>query len=207
MTDARFPAHWLIDQRFDDLTPDELHLFTSALLWSVSNRTEGVVPDRRLDRLPWRPDPRCARQLGDLGLWQRQVDGWLIVDFAKTQTSAKQHEAAEKARRIDRERKAAKRAADAVAAAKKDKDAAGAGDEAVVHPDVRPDIQQTPKARSKASASREEEVQEPPSGFVSDNLKSKPDWPTVPAIPGQRPEPEPDFPIFGRMAKEADASP
>jgi hypothetical protein len=206
VTDARFPAYWLIDQRFDDLTPDELHLFTSALLWSVSNRTEGAVPERRLDRLPWRPDPRCAPRLEALNLWRPSGDDWIILDFTKTQTTAKQLEAAEKARVIDRERKAVKRATDAASAARKE---AESGGEAGVRSDVRSDVQRTTKARESASASREEEVLGTPSGFVSGNRKDKPDWPSVAAIPGQRPESEgesPSYPILDRLAKEKAAS-
>lgn len=201
MTDARFPAYWLLDQRFDDLAPDELHLFTSALLWSVSNRTDGAVPDRRLDRLPWRPDVRCAPRLEALKLWRPSGDDWMILDFAKTQTNAKQLEAAEKARAIDRERKAVKRATDAKVAARKE---AADSEEPVVRSDVRVDVQRTTKERASASASREEEVPETSPGFVSDNVKSKPDWPTPAAIPSQPKDLEPQsFAIFDRMAGES----
>jgi hypothetical protein len=204
VTDARLPSHWLIDQRFDDLTPDEFHLYAAALMWSVSNRTEGVVPGQRLDRLPWRPDARCSARLEAVGLWRRTGDDWLILDFGKTQTSAKQLDQAERARKIDRERKSAKRVADAAAAARKD---AESDDEGVSGRNSTRTSDRNLKERESARASREEEDLPPPSGFVSDDVKDGPDWPSV-TVPGQRdPEPPQSFAIFGRIAADADTGP
>ncbi len=180
MTDARFPCHWLLDQRFDELDPGALHLYAAALLWSVSNRTEGVVPDRRLDRLPWRPDRRFAPDLKAGGLWHRRGDNWIILDFEKTQTSAAQLDSAERAKKADRERKARDRAAKA-ASGGKEPDASGRKSTRT--------SDRIPKARSKASASAssEEEVPRDAGSFADRDVKTEPDWPDTAQVPGQAP--------------------
>lgn len=103
MTDARLPERWLNDYRFDDLTDAAYRLYFTALLSAVSNRTDGLLEDRRLKRLP-NVDPGCAGELEKAGLWERQGDRWLILDFANTQTSSAQLEGLDKRRRQDRDR-------------------------------------------------------------------------------------------------------
>lgn len=103
MTDARLPAYWLNDLRFDDIGAEAFRLYAAALMWSVSNRTDGLIEDRRLRRLPW-TDPACAAELAEVGLWERRGEGWFIVDFAKTQTSKLQLDAIDAKKVSERER-------------------------------------------------------------------------------------------------------
>lgn len=110
VTDARYPARWLNDRRIALLSGDAHKLFVTALALSAENRTDGVLYDDDLLLIP-AVDHRLAGDLDKAGLWTRVRDRWLIVDFEATQSTRIQLEAAENARRIDRERKAAERLA------------------------------------------------------------------------------------------------
>lgn len=103
MTDARLPERWLMDYRFDDLSNAAYRLYFTGLMSAVSNRTDGVLEDRRLKRLP-NVDPGCAGELEKAGLWLRDGDRWVITDFANTQTSSKQLEGLDLKRQQDRDR-------------------------------------------------------------------------------------------------------
>jgi hypothetical protein len=110
VTDARFPERWLNDRRFL-LLPDAAHrLYAHALMFSVANRTDGVLHDDDLPLIP-AVDPARADELVKAGLWQRDGDRWLIVDYIATQTSRDDLVVLENERRRQREKKARRRAA------------------------------------------------------------------------------------------------
>lgn len=109
MTDARLPDRWLTDRRLARLPDDAYRLFMTALLWSVANKTDGVLYDDDLDLLP-RADQRLASVLAKADLWERVADYWLITDFADTQSSRDELDALGARRRADRDRKAKERA-------------------------------------------------------------------------------------------------
>lgn len=69
MTDARLPERWLNDRRLLKLPDDAFRLFVTALVWSVANKTDGVLLDEELPLIPG-TDPRCHAQLVEAGLWQ-----------------------------------------------------------------------------------------------------------------------------------------
>ncbi|MGR7023750.1 hypothetical protein [Geodermatophilus sp. URMC 62] len=112
MTDARLPERWLLDRRLLRISGDAYRTFTQLLLFAVANRTDGVIDLTDLDLIP------CTRR-EDVPALERmelvEVDGdrLTLVDFALTQTSREQLEAAEAAREAeraaDRERKRRKR--------------------------------------------------------------------------------------------------
>lgn len=105
MTDARHPDRWLTDRRILRLSAAAYQLYSFALMWSVANRTDGVVSDDDLPLLP-RVDLDRIHELEKVGLWTRQGDCWLIIDFAATQTPRAQLEGIEHRRKTDRERAA-----------------------------------------------------------------------------------------------------
>jgi hypothetical protein len=111
MTDARFPERWLNDRRVQQLSPEAHFAFSNALMWSVSNRTDGVIKFADLELIP-----RCksahADELAESGLWKRRPDGWSITVYKATQRSRKQLESDDEYRERERERMATKRAAD-----------------------------------------------------------------------------------------------
>ena len=109
MTDARFPERWLQDRRVLRLSDAGFRLFVLSLAWSVSNRTDGVIYDDDL-ALMTTTDPDRSGELVKAGLWLRERDRWLIVDFLDTQTSRDEHEMLAGARRRAREKKARQRA-------------------------------------------------------------------------------------------------
>jgi hypothetical protein len=111
MTDARFPERWLNDRRIQQLPHETFFAFANALMWSVSNRTDGVIKFADLELVP-----RCkgahADELVRVGLWRRREYGWLITVYKTTQRSRKQLESDDKYRERERERVARLRAAE-----------------------------------------------------------------------------------------------
>jgi hypothetical protein len=111
MTDARFPERWLNDRRVQQLSSEAFVAFANALMWSVSNRTDGVIRFADLELIP-----RCksadADELAEAGLLKRRSNGWLIAVYAATQRSRKQLENQDKYLAREAERKANKRAAE-----------------------------------------------------------------------------------------------
>jgi hypothetical protein len=103
VTDARFPSRWMGDRRFLKASPDALLLYQFAMWYAVANRTDGLIEDDDLPLLA-RGDARYAPELEKVGLWRREAGGWLIVDYADTQTPKAQLEALDVRRRSDRER-------------------------------------------------------------------------------------------------------
>src|ERR1700744_4491716 len=103
MTDARHPERWLNDRRIQQLSSDAFFAFSNALLWSVSNRTDGVIKFAELELIP-RCKPDHADELAEAGLLKRRRDGWLIADYSSTQRSRKQLESDDEYRERERER-------------------------------------------------------------------------------------------------------
>jgi hypothetical protein len=116
MTDARFPERWLNDRRIQQLPSDAIVALLNAYMWSVSNRTDGVIKFADLELIP-RCKPCDADTLTEVRLWKRRQDGWLLIDYAKTQRSRKQLDSDDEYRERERERVAAAREAKRAAAA------------------------------------------------------------------------------------------
>lgn len=110
MTDARFPERYLSDRRVLRLTADEFRGWSFATIWSVSNRTDGVILSDELMLIPFMK-VETAQKLEACGLWATTDGGWIISDFVQTQTSRHELEVLDNARRRDREKKARQRAA------------------------------------------------------------------------------------------------
>ena len=119
VTDARFPERWLNDRRVRRLPDDAFRMFVNSLLWSVANKTDGVLYDDDLPLIPGGRPIEVGRDLPVAGpeshlvkadLWKRVADYWLITDFADTQSSRDELDALAARRRADRKRKAAERA-------------------------------------------------------------------------------------------------
>lgn len=105
MTDARYPERWLNDRRVQRLSDAAHRLFVIGLVWSAANRTDGVIADEDLAWLPG-VDTGCTGELSAAGVWLREREGnsWLMVDFAETQTTRAQLEAAAVGRAAGAER-------------------------------------------------------------------------------------------------------
>lgn len=110
MTDARFPDRWLSDRRLQRLSDSHFRAFITALAWSVSNRTNGVIEPEDLKLIP-NFAVGSVKALIEAGLWQPLNHGWQIAEYLTTQTSSEQLAAAENARVREREKKARQRAA------------------------------------------------------------------------------------------------
>jgi len=103
MTDARFPERWLNDRRVLRLSDPSFRLFVISLTWSVANRTDGVLYDDDL-ALMVNVDPARAVEMIKAGLWRRDADRYVIVEFDGTQTPATQLDGLAQRRRSDRGR-------------------------------------------------------------------------------------------------------
>jgi hypothetical protein len=115
MTDARFPDRWLLDARLQRVTPAAFRAFSNALMWAVSNRTDGHIPSWAIDLIPHLSEVD-AKELAEAELWAgHETDGWVIAEFLDTQSSRDELDALARRRRSDRIRKARSRAAKAQA--------------------------------------------------------------------------------------------
>lgn len=112
MTDARFPERYLSDRRVLRLAADEFRAWSFATIWSVSNRTDGVILSDELPLIPFMKDS-TAQKLEACGLWTAVEGGWVVADFADTQTSRHDLEVLDNMRRAQREKKQRQRAAKA----------------------------------------------------------------------------------------------
>lgn len=102
--DARFPTHYMTDRRVVRATPEQFRLFVLATAWAVSNMTDGHIDHDDLPLIPFSGIP-LAEGLVKAELWTPTEQGWVITDFAKTQTSAAQIEASLiNRRKLDAER-------------------------------------------------------------------------------------------------------
>jgi hypothetical protein len=82
MVDARIKGEWLGTMRFDDLSDTAWRVFTSALMWSVENGTDGTIPTRYLRRLhPNGEQPVAFEQLAVADLWAATADGFELTDW------------------------------------------------------------------------------------------------------------------------------
>jgi hypothetical protein len=109
MTDARLPERWLNDRRLQRLTPEHYRSYVNALLWSVANRTDGRIEQEDLGLIPhW--SANAAKAFVDAGLFTPQSRGWLIADYAATQTSRDELATLDELRAREREKKARQRA-------------------------------------------------------------------------------------------------
>lgn len=109
MTDARLPERYLMDRRIIRLSDADFRSFVMAMLWSVSNRTDGEVATDDLALIPGFVGT-AATSLEIAGLWTSHGDGWTITDYDNTQTSRHDLEVLDNARRADREKKRRQRA-------------------------------------------------------------------------------------------------
>ena len=105
MTDTRIPDRWLIDRRMSRLTDRGFRAFISALVWSVTSRTDGHIEPEDLHLIPGFAN--CAEdELLAAGVLVPDGTGWLISEFAETQTSKAELDALSKAREANRIRQA-----------------------------------------------------------------------------------------------------
>jgi len=111
MTDARFPERWLNDWRLQSVTPAAYRLFGNALMWAVSNRTDGRIASTALALIP-KAAKEGAAELESVGLWLGDgEDGWLIDGFEDTQTTSADLDVLANARRRQRDKMRRRRAA------------------------------------------------------------------------------------------------
>ncbi|GAA0423716.1 hypothetical protein [Streptomyces luteireticuli] len=76
--DDRFPSH----RKIASLTDRAFRLHVSALCWCAEHLTDGRIAARELRLVAHiRGMTATARQLEDVGLWERDGDGWVIHDF------------------------------------------------------------------------------------------------------------------------------
>ena len=112
MTDARLPEKWLLDRRLSRLDPVHFVSYSYALMWSVSNRTDGLIEPEDLALIPRFADG-SAKVLVAVRLWTALRRGWQITDFVTTQTSRNDLEVLENIRATDAAKKRRRRAAKA----------------------------------------------------------------------------------------------
>lgn len=82
MADARLRAEWLGQMRFEDLSDAAWRVFTSALMWSVGNGTDGMIPKRHLRFLhPEGVSEAVRTELVAAALWSETKDGFVMLDW------------------------------------------------------------------------------------------------------------------------------
>ena len=118
MTNANLPERWLNDMRFRSkrLSDAGYRSYMNALMWSVANRTEGIIERGDLEDIPDFNPAVVPELMGD-DLWEPLDEGdrWLIYDFATTQTGRDLLEKYEREKALDRARKARKAKAQTLA--------------------------------------------------------------------------------------------
>lgn len=150
MTNANLPDRWLSDRRFrrERLSDAGFRAFVNALMWSVGNRTEGVIEPDDLKLIP-DFDRATIKELVCGDLWEPRPTGrgWLIVDFPTTQTGKDLLAKYEKEKALDRRRKAKKRAEELAAqlAAEGDSGGSSAGRIPVESPSTEQNRQNQPR--------------------------------------------------------------
>jgi hypothetical protein len=109
MTNANLPERWLNDMRFrrKRLSDSAYRSYMQALVWSVANRTEGIIERGDVEDIP-DFGPADVPELVKNGLWEVEGERWLIRDFATTQTGKDLLEKYERTKALDRARKARK---------------------------------------------------------------------------------------------------
>jgi 5-methylcytosine-specific restriction endonuclease McrA len=110
VTDTRLPDRWLSDRRIQRLTDAGFRSFVTALMWSVANRTEGVIEEGDLTLMGFSGFRAGAEdEFVQAGLWIEiePRDGerrWQIEPFTATQTSRDQLQVLDRARAAGRQR-------------------------------------------------------------------------------------------------------
>lgn len=106
------PERYLNDRRLYRLSAEDFRAFVYALMWSVANRTDGIISDEDIGLIPNYPkDGMCGARLVAAGVWESHPDGYYIVDYEATQTSKDQLDHLDNIRRREREKKRRQRAA------------------------------------------------------------------------------------------------
>lgn len=109
--DARFPTRYLNDRRVLKLSAEQFRAWAMATAWSVTNATDGAIEKDDLPLIPpFTTTAADAAALVEAGLWKATGKGWLILEFASTQTSSAEMARIERRRLADREYRAQKRA-------------------------------------------------------------------------------------------------
>lgn len=103
------PERYLLDRNIQRLRDSAFRAFAMATMWSVSNRTDGLILPEDLALIPGFAEG-TEKVLVDANLWVELDEGWLIADFESTQTSRNELDILENARRRDREKKQRQRA-------------------------------------------------------------------------------------------------
>lgn len=90
MTDARLPGRWLMNMKIAALSDRAWRVFTSALMWSNEQGTDGRIPPLALRFLyPADIPASVIDELVNAELAERRQDGGFDVrDWAKTQSAA-----------------------------------------------------------------------------------------------------------------------
>ncbi|OBI92877.1 hypothetical protein A5661_24920 [Mycobacterium asiaticum] len=78
-------------------------------MWSVANKTDGLIEPDDLPMIPGMTDD-APDTLVKAQLWTALDTAWIIADFQETQTSRSEHEILANARAREREKKARQRA-------------------------------------------------------------------------------------------------
>lgn len=108
MTDARLPESLLMDRNVNTLPAEAWRSYTHSLMWSVSNRTDGIILTGELGMIPmFRAGDEII--LEKAGLWTRLDHVWKITRFELEQTTRAQLESNERTRLLDRERQRRRR--------------------------------------------------------------------------------------------------
>jgi hypothetical protein len=116
MTDARHPERWLNDRRILRLSAEAYKLHSFAMMYAVSNRTDGRLDDEDFALLAG-VDRSRVPELQEAGLLKWNRGKWLLTEFRDTQTSKSELDSLDNQRRRDRDKKTRKRAAAREAAA------------------------------------------------------------------------------------------
>ena len=113
--DARLPERWLYNPQVLSLSDAAWRLLTFLLLWSVANRTGGVIREVDLTHIPtgsYVPSRELIAELEMTGWLGRNGDdhdetepGWLLTCYDDTQTSAAQLAEIDRKRTNARKRK------------------------------------------------------------------------------------------------------
>lgn len=111
MTDTRVPERWLSDRRVLRLSDRGYRLFITAMTWSVTNRSDGVIDADDLEMMPGRFGTSDMAELVTAELAAPRLTGWLLLDYEGTQTSKHELEVLQKVRDRERIKKAKQRAA------------------------------------------------------------------------------------------------
>lgn len=117
MTDARLRGEWVGKIKFDNLSDTAWRVFTTGLMWSAEQGTDGRIPARYMKTLhPDGEKQAAVREIAQAGIWEINDAGARFIDWdgALGQSTALQVETAKAAarerQRAYRERERAKQA-------------------------------------------------------------------------------------------------